>query len=260
MVDELHSKTIMNRVKSFAQDNDTALSVSSLEEYYLDSGALFNVIVCNAITLAENDSIEVEFFANDATVRLFNYFISTLSDEYNLVFYELNERVLDSSWVEGEDEDYRETMITKLNRTKLENDLPIDVAFLQDGTGGGEGAGQKYDIDCWEDTEYTEGDYVRHKGIVYTADTAITGDATSVEPQDGDWTKVGEVIATQQLRLEGVGGPQSADQGDAVERSTTVRFNTKQKNYLLEIENLDAATKDFGLSALMGVSEFLMHN
>jgi len=260
MVNELHSKTIMNRVKSFAQDNDTALSVSNLEEYYLDSGALFNVIVCNAITLTENDSIEVEFFANDATVRLFNYFISTLSDEYNLVFYELNERVLDSSWVEGEDEDYRETIITKLNRTKLENNLPIDVAFLQDGTGGGEGDGQKYDIECWEDAEYTGGDYVRHKGIVYTADTAITGDATSVEPQDGDWTKVGEVITSQQLRLEAAGGPQSADQGDAVERATFVRFNTKQKNYLFEIKNLDTTTRDFGLNALIGVSEFLMHN
>ena len=243
--------------ESFAQDDDTALSVSDLNEYYLDSGALFNIIVCNAIELTEGDTIEVEFFADDATVRVFNYFISTLSDEYSLFFYELNERVLDAGWVEGEDEDYRETVATKLNRLELENDFPIDIAFLQDGTGGGEGDGQKYDIECWEsDGTYNTGDYVRHKGIVYKAEA----DTLETEPPDTNWGEVGNVITGEHLRLEGAGGPQAADAGTAIGRSTVIRLNTKQKNYLFELKNLDTETKDFGLNALLGVPEFLKHN
>jgi len=251
---------LRKRIVSFAQDDDTALSVSDLNEYYLDSGALFNIIVCNAIELTQDDTIEVEFFADDATVRVFNYFISTLSDEYSLFFYELNERDLAAGWTEGEDEDYLEAVVTKLNRVKLENDLPIDIAFLQDGTGGGDGDGQKYDIECWEAGTYSADEYVRHKGIVYQVKNDVEGGSTDDEPPSNDWDEVGNVITGEHLRMEGAGGPQAADMGATVDRSTIIRFNTKQKNYLLEIKNIDTTTREFGLNVLLGVSEFLMHN
>ena len=238
-----------------AVDNDNCLAPSSIEEYYLDKGAMFTAQVCRKVAVAAGESIEVEFMQQGAMqgTRLFNIIHSTLCNEFSVTIYELPARDT-TDWTRGEGQDYLNYPFFKPNRLNVK-EFPVETVRLQ--------AGKSYDIDCWESGEsYSVGDYVRHIGDVYKCIDGHTAGADD-EPGEGDnwetyWGKVGETIYVNHYILEEGGGPQASDAGVVAERTTQVQMKNSEYNYLVQIQNNEGeGSKDFAIGLVLGVSDFL---
>ena len=243
--------TITEAFKGFidriAIDGEEAIVGSTIGEYYLDNGALFNVIACSSVELAQNAKIEVEFLAGGADeVRIMNFKVSTTSDEFTTVLYELPKRVVGD--ISGT---HRETRIFQPNR-RNKKDCPVEIQYLED-------TDAQYEITQWdsEETDYAAEDLVRHAGVVYECTTADTRKEPGEDADwENDWDVFGSVVDIRHYLLEDSGGPQASDSGLVTERPTLVRIDTENYNYMFELENLHTTT-DFGAAITVGVPELL---
>ena len=236
-----------------AVDDDNALVASSLEEYYLDNGALFTAQVCTQVTVAAGEKLEVEFMQKDDVreTRLFNVSQSTLCDKFSLITYELPARDT-TGWTRGEGQDYIKYPLMKPNRLNVK-EFPIETVRLQ--------VGKAYGIEPWdsEETAYSVDDYVRYVGEVYKCTTANTTKEPGEDADwENDWDHIGEIVDLEYYILEEAGGPQASDTGFTTQRSTQVQMKNSEKNYLIEITNHETeGSKDFAIGFVLGVSDYL---
>ena len=227
------------------RDDDGASISSTVGEYYLDNGALFNVIACAAVTLATSAKIEVEFLAGGTDViRIMNFKVSTTSDEFRTLLYELPARAVGD--IAGT---HRAARIFQPNRIN-KKDCPAEIRYLQDATA-------QYEITEWDSgvTDYAVDALVRNAGSVYICTSADTTREPGVTADwDEHWDVFGSVVDIRHYLLEDSGGPQASDSGMVTERPTLVKIDTENYNYMFELENLDVST-DFGVALTIGIPE-----
>lgn len=229
--------------------SDNQIAAGDVPEKYFDRGALFNILGCLAVSLAQNASLEIEVFGDDEDcdmLKLFNSEISTLSDRYNVTVYEMPHRDL-AGMTTGTD--YSVARVFRPNRRNLQ-DFPLDVVRLLD---------ESYDIVAWDNgANYADEAYVRHEGIVYQSQAgANTGNNPATD--DGTWWEaVGTVVDIKQFLMEEKGGPQASDGGGLAQRSTKILMNTEEHNYVLVVTNLDTAVaRDFSITYTLGVPDLV---
>ena len=238
-------KGFINRI---AIDGDEAIVGSTLGEYYLDNGALFNAIACASATLATNAKVEVEFLAGGTDeVRVTNFKVSTTSNQFRTVLYELPSRAKGD--IGGT---HRAARIFQPNRMN-KKDCPVEIRYLQD-------TNAQYEITVWDSgvTDYAVGALVRNAATVYICTSANTTREPGVTTDwDEHWDVHGSVVDLRHYLLEGSGGPQASDSGLVTERPTLVTIDTENYNYMFELENLDTS-KDFGVALTIGIPELIV--
>lgn len=203
---------LQTKVDSFVQDGDNAIAPSSLEEYYLDSGALF--------IFGSTEFFDVSAFANEAPgemqfemegittiIRIFSLFLSTLANKYRIEIFETPTRDVET---EEEAENITEFNAFQPNRLEQEESFP----------------GQLFKL---------EGD----------AEHDLSGDNY-------------EKVFSESYLLEDTGGP--TDAGLAINRTTTLRMDSENYNYIFRVLNYDTETREFAIALTLGISNFLMHN
>lgn len=200
----------------------------SQTEYFLENGNLLSCFNPGLLELSDEEKVEVEIFGLDKNITFVNYSFSTNADRFSYKLYELKPRIPDSGDVEP-------LTVRNMNRSYSDDDLEGNVVVVDNN---------EYKIEQYEDaTTYDEDDYVEHLGIVYKS----TEDSNDEEPPNGDWQKEGKLIDERVIFLEeqANGGPPTASLSHAVERDYIAKFNTKEHNYLFEIENRDSEDVNF---------------
>jgi len=230
--------------------------------FYMHKGALFNILACSEVVLDENEKIELEFIGDvPYTVETFGYYVSTLSDNFVAMVYELPKRAAPS---EGEDawaaDASRSGRIFSPNRVNKKA-IPIDIRYLLEPNDLSDDV--RYDIVPWEvGTAYTEDAFVRHNARVYQCQPAEgnTGTEPGTENPIVVWEEIGEVIQVKHYILEDVGsGPHAGDIGQSEETVAELKFDLANHNYLIVLENIDDTNggRAFGFGVTLAVPELL---